>query len=268
MASFKINAQVNQGEPVGLIVDGRANENEFGAQEGLPQHIKVHVPEWFLGDLYPEFFEPWMTAPNLTAVQFDQVTATYEVLAANDNARLATSTPSSISNDGLFQFTAADLNGLIDAYKALITGESINGVTFSFMVYDAVVAAFIEQGRGVYTEQMFTETNYNQTTGIHTIDFNYSTTAKSATSIEKDIGRLNGNVTAHNFTTKIVTIEYDNNDIVPFTREVMIARLTNQSLSNVWWIPDVSVANVVDAGGQQTVTPAQFRNAAEDLRTL
>jgi len=110
-----------------------------------------------------------------------------------------------VDSSGNGSVSKNQVEAFINNWGGTIHSFGQNEVVFDITIYDAITSKNF-WGRDV-TEYDFTETDYNESTGVHTIEVDYSSQGVNPTTIEKVVSNSGANVISHE--NKVITFEID-----------------------------------------------------------
>lgn len=234
----------------GELVALKANNDVYGLKETLPQLCKLKVPEASMRDLR-SYFVGWYTKVDYTVVNQN---------IALDGFRIKVfSTTQGVSGDG--NITRNMVESPLNKWNALVVSTAPNEVIFDFKVYDAAISeAFWHVNTSAI---VFTELNYDEGAGIHTIRGDFSAIGNNPSYIESMIEEGGGIVTSH--INKVITFTMDRAVVLQeFKSYVRQFVNTNMIRKRKFYVPSVVVDAIIANGGEYTATPAQFLSYVKD----
>jgi hypothetical protein len=257
MAEFLVRAVDSGGSGAGQylkgdIVEVRADGSPYGNAEGLPGFIIVKIPGLLIRQLR-SYALSWERVLTFSVVSSDLVTDSFRLKLSAGNM--------SSSLKGIV--TRAEVELLISKWGGVIVSEASNEVVFDISILDAIKSAGFWDVNVLPT--VFTETAYDQATGVHTIELNYSNIKNNPTYIEDYIERKTGEqVLSHDGVNKIITFNVDRSDIRTGFEKDIKEKAKKMTQRRRWYFAPAQVDTVVGMGGVVTVTRAQAQANLRD----
>ncbi len=176
----------------GDFVEVRASGSPFGGKE--PEaFVLVEVPGVPMTD-YEQYRRSWYCEVDFEVVNQD---------LAQDGFRLRMYATN--NNGSLGAVTRADVEAFINSWGGTVHSFGANEVVFDICIFDALTsAAFWEINvSGV----QFIETAYDQDTGIHRIEADYSAIGNNPTYVERRVAEMGLTVISHD--NRVLTYDAD-----------------------------------------------------------
>lgn len=163
-----------------------------------------------------------------------------------------------MSASGLNSLTRTQVENFLNRWNATVN-EALT-VNNNEVVFDAVVLDAIES-EGFWDvdtgNAVFTEKDYDQTSGLHTVEINYSATGWPAEIVAMRIEEKGGTVTK-NIPGKIEFTILRSTVFDEFKRSVKEALESQQFSEKLFRVPDQYVQAALNAGGTLQITKNQF----------
>lgn len=251
MASLLINARPFTGRhdiPKGGAVGVRSTSDDFGLKEQLPKFIRLHCEPALLSDVNM-YMAAW--APQLVVIELpayvDLVADTHRYSVTHD----AVSSTAQEVDYGKLQRTI--IEPLLAQWDATVLSAA-NGVIEFELGIRALVScpAVLDWPQSVVDAVVFDEVNYDQGTGLHVIDIDYSATNKGPTAIETQ-AMGNAQVLAHSTAEKVIRIAVPRD----IAKASFIEALQNyyRTVSALYrcryYLPETLVDQIIAEGGER-----------------
>lgn len=178
----------------GDIVEVRATSTPFGGSE-INSFVIAECPDPMNGNDY--FGNAWELIINYEVVNSDLVNDEFRM-------RLFSTLVDSINNGAV---TREMVETFINNWGSTVYSFETNEVVFDISIEDAIKSQYF-WGTDV-SSIVFTETGYEQPTGVHTVEVDYSALNKSPTHMEVYMMRKGATVIAH--ANRVITIEIARN---------------------------------------------------------
>lgn len=243
-----------KGDLVVVMPDG----HPWGAREGPPRFVRVLCPEVTVEQVRDRV-EPWRWRPSFEIVSSNIPQDRYRIRATN----------ATMSQSGAAAFTLSRVEAFLTRWGAAIVSSDDTSVTFDIRIFDALTS------RGFWvvdvTSVAFTETDYDRTTGEHTIQADYSAhpgyqehPVSFSRGVRSRVESLGGLVLSQE--PGVIIYQMDRSDARARFREDV------QDSLGTWrrhrhHFSEADVDQVLDMGGEITVTATQLAAAVLDRLT-
>ena len=226
---------------------------EWGASETLPNWVKVNISNSDTASA-KAYLEQWRRLLQYEQVSADDATSVYRYRIYSDKVR---------SSDGVGQVLASEVQSILDKWGSEVVSVSLaNGIVFDL---DTSVA-YRSNGFWIYGNQGISVNNsYDQPSLTHSVVVDYSGYAEGRNKLLMAVDEVGLEITYHDVISKEFGFDVTSVDIrkkIKFELEDMAETTFGRRRYRV---SGSSVDAVVNAGGEVTVTAAQFINAIVDL---
>ena len=213
--------------------------------EGLPLFIYIEMPGELIGKAV-QYEEPWHLNVRFNIIYSDKVTDTYRISISAK--ALATSKKGALVRNNVEQLIS-DWNGIIQTVGS-------NQVDFDLNVFNAIKA---DSFWGVDASKIvFSELNYDEATGIHTIEADYSALNNNPTYIERHLLSKVDSIISHAAKKIVFTVA---RSTVKQEVETYVSKFSEKTLKKrKWYLPSGVVDNIVAQGGVATSNLALLKN--------
>lgn len=186
----------------------------------------------------------------------------YEVVNQNvtlDGFRLRVFS-TTVSIGGLGGITKDNVELFLNKWNAAVFAFAANSVTFDFGVYNALQSeAFWEVPiAGV----LFNEISYDQGTGIHRIEINYSAIGNNPTYVERYVVQKGGTIISHD--NKILTCDITRASVLNGFKADIKDKVEKVVAKRRYYVTSAIVDYVIAQGGMVTATEAQIATYLKD----
>ena len=231
----------------GDIVEIRATGTPFGGKEP-DAFVLVEVDDAPISEFEGRSIA-WECQIDFSVVSHD---------AANDKYRLKLY--STTANNGLGEIAKEDVEAFIQNWNGTVVDYATNEVTFDLSIFDALTSpAFWEVD---VSSLVFTETAYNQDTGLHTIELDYSAIDNNPTYVEMYVKRMGLAITNHS--NKILTYEADTSTVNQAFQSDLKEKTNKRVARRRYHVSESVVDTIVDNGGTYTTDLSTLRNYIMD----
>jgi hypothetical protein len=177
----------------GDIVEIRASSTGFGGLEPVT-FVLAEVPDLPMAD-YKDKSSAWERLIDFSVSGQD---------LSVDGYRLKLFSTLVAGTSGII--TREEVEAFINSWGGVVFSVAVNEVLFDITIFDALTSKPFWDGRDI-SQILFSEISYDQETGIHQIQADYSALENNPTYIETVIANKGMTVTSHN--EKIITFEGD-----------------------------------------------------------
>ncbi len=235
--------------PKGAIVEARVAHNGYSTGEVLPDFVRIYCD--VLLHHIEAYEKRWVRVVDWVVVGSD-------LSIDGHRLRLSATNPGA---SGSGRITREMVRDFLDDWKFNIVSAGSGTVTVDILVYDALTS------RGFFDHDLidiaFTELSYDQPSGVHQIQADYSANpAPIGRGVDRRIRELGGTIISHS--NKIVVYEMDRADAVARLKAEFKSRFERSVAAKRYHIAESVVDAAIAAGGELTLTPAQLMNAIED----
>jgi len=254
MAEFLIRARDNRtGTYVkGDVVEIRANDAFYAAEEGLPDFCVVKVPALSMAQVR-QYMARWKPDIVFSVIAQDPAIDGYRLELSNALAGVTAG-----------QVTRVQVEAFINRWNGTVVSVSPNAVRFDITVFDAV------KSQGFWDHDLvgfaFQELSYDETAGVHQVQVNYSASGRNPTAVENYIESRVDSIVSHS--GSVITCEVSRATVRNVLQED-IKRAAEQVdiRTRRYYIDPAQVDTIVREGGTVTVTQTQLMAPLRD-RTL
>lgn len=228
----------------GAVIEARHTDDGFGAAEVLPAIARIKVSDGTVEDL--ELYQmQWYKSLDWSIISNDPVADAY---------RLNISATNPGNGDGNTSF--AELQEALNSWGAVLVTEGANSVIVDMTVFGAISSEGFWD-RAAVGAFSFTELNYDQGTGVHTIQADYSTINLRASGVDKLVRRKGGVIISHE--AKIITFTIQRSVAVQEFKSDLKSLSEKQVRVNRYRITTATVDAAIAGGGVTTVTLAALQ---------
>jgi hypothetical protein len=243
-----------KGDIVAVKPDGYAWE----AGEGLPLFVRVLCPN-LDHTLVENRIQPWSYDVDFTVVNSNVILDGVRVRATNTNA----------GTSAVAILTQNQLQPWLNQWNAVFVSAANGGVTFDFTVFGAATSeGFWRTNIGAF---VFTELAYDQPSGVHDIEVDYSGDQSYFNDPERfatTVAQLavDAGATVVSNTHGVAVIQVDRVTVRTRFRDYVTPRL-GVYRRHRYHFTEAQVDTVIAAGGSVTLTVNQLNNAVRDRLT-
>lgn len=240
--------------PKGGIIEPRATGAPLGLKEVSPFCVTIQVPDATIADLL-HYMQPW------------KLEVDYELVNSNlslDGYRYRVfSLETSVSGHGVNngQITQAKVQNYLANWNCSFISASIaDGVHFDIGVYQSATSnSFWDRD---VSQIVFTEIDYNQSTGIHRIQADYSVLPINPSGVEHKVMARSGTVITH--ANSVIVFDIHRNDVLKNFRDSVKEDTGEKLYRKRFTITPAQVDAIVSAGGSVIRTLAQVQTEIDD----
>jgi hypothetical protein len=236
----------------GDIVEIRASGTPFGGAEP-DAFVMVEVPDIPMDD-----FEGYNLAWQ-REIEFGVVTSD----PATDGFRLRLY--SSTANNGLGSIAREDVESFITAWGGSVHSYADNEVVFDITIYDALTAPAFWEIPDIAAQVVFTELSYDQATGVHRIQADYSALGNNPTYVERYAKRMGLTIVSHS--SKVLTYDAERSTVNNAFQKDLKEKARKQVARRRYHIADSVVDTIISNGGTYTTDKATLLNYVKDKVT-
>jgi len=236
----------------GDIVEIRASGTPFDGREP-DSFVMVEVPDAPMTD-FEHHNQSWEREIEFEVVASDP---------AQDGFRLRLY--SSTANNGLGSIAREDVEGFITAWGGTIHNYADNEVVFDITIYDALTAPAFWELPDIADQVVFTEVSYDQATGVHQIQADYSALGNNPTYVERYVKRMGLTIVSHS--NKILTYDADRAIVRDAFQKDMKEKAKKQVARRRYHVPAAAVDTIIDNGGTYETDKPTLLNYVTDKAT-
>lgn len=170
----------------GDIVEVRANGCNYGIDEGLPKFVIVKIPEVTMAQV-DHFRKPWYFKLDYEVLNHNVALDGYRIRAYSQEA-----------NSVKGHLTLAKVQWFLDRWNCVFQSAAANEVVFDLGVYQLGCSAGIfDRPPGAVENVIFHEISYDQGSGLHVIEADYSAKSWGSTPVERMVNSITDGVVSH-----------------------------------------------------------------------
>ena len=217
----------------GDCIEVRASSTPFTGKE--PDHfVMVDVPSIPMS-AYDHYNERWERLIDYEVVNQD---------IALDGFRIKLFSPV-VNPSGLGKITKDEVENFIQGWGGSVFSFADNEVIFDILISDAIESqSFWDVPIGGVN---FTGTNYDQGTGVHTIEIDYNSIGNNSTYIERHITFEGGVVLSNQ--DKIIIAEFSRSDVKNDFEKSIREKARKTIVERKYYIGSGVVDNIISQGG-------------------
>lgn len=168
----------------GDIVEIRASGTPFGGRE--PEaFVLVEVPDLPMAD-FENHNRSWDLELGFEVVAQDQAQDGYRLRLYSANA-----------NNGLGEISRENVEAFINSWGGTVHSVATNEVIFDIRIYDALTSSAFWEIQTIADNVVFSEISYDQATGIHRIQADYTALQNNPTYVERYVSGMNLTIVSH-----------------------------------------------------------------------
>lgn len=228
----------------GYVIYEKDSPAVWGAMEGLPNFIRVTIT----GDLTVEqaraYREQWHCMYDWTVDNHNVSLDGYRVTIFGDKVNVS----------GVGAITRTKLDNHLPNMGFVFFAEAANAITYDFSIYTVVTSQWF-WGYDI-TDVVFQENNYDEGTGVHTIQADYGTAGWPMDKVERVVESKGGVVTSNLASVIIFTI--NRTDINTALKDYFRQRIDDKIEERQFYVDGSYVDTVVGQGGTDTKTKTEF----------
>jgi hypothetical protein len=251
MAEYLITAADVGGFKKGDVASVRASGAFYGTKEQLPNFVKVKCLEHLLKS-HSHYGDSWSQIIN------------YEILVhqvPTDGYRIRVfSTLPGIANEG--GLTRDAVEQYLNRWNATVFSIAVNEVVFDLSIFNLATSARFWTMSEDIGDFVFTESSYNELTGEHIIDVDFTQSPRNPTAIERRITAKADNVVSNSGSSIRFVIMRD--AILQEFKEEVRDLITNRIETRRYFIADGIVDDIISQGGEIIITDTQFQTYIQD----
>jgi hypothetical protein len=218
----------------------------WGSKEGLPYSIRVIIPDATRAQILA-YTGKWK-------LEYDYEVVTHNLPQDGYRIRVFSKYP---SVSGACSITREQVENYLIHWGATYKSASQNEVVFDFTVYKSAIS------NGVWGNTLFigfTEVSYNQSTGVHVVDADYSaiTPTPNPAKIEGQVIGKGGLIVSHDAENKIVRFSFDRTLVTARLKRAIHDRLSQTFEAHQYYIDNDFIDDVVSQGGEVTVNISEM----------
>lgn len=205
----------------GDIIEVRANGSGFGSQEQPPKFFRVNVPDAVIADFIAYQNKAWKLELDYEVLVHQLPTDGYRIRVWNINE--------SATDQGInyARLTQSQIENYLNNWNGEVVDIVDGKLRFDIGIYNMICSDgfWNDVNRNIVENSDFTEINYNQSTGIHRVEIDYSGSAASATPVEKEVMYRGGVIISH--ASKVITFDIQRNDVLQYFKNAVKEKLEN-----------------------------------------
>jgi hypothetical protein len=253
--SHKINPQdyfLQSGNTHGSYVKGhiiavQPDGHQWGNKEGLPNFIQVRVTDALTVEQAEVYRQRWKTTFDYEVVNHNMPQDGYRIRLWVNEA----------SASGLNSISRGQVESYLLSWNAVYKSASENEVGFDFGVYESAISRNF-WGAWILSI-VFDHVAYDQGTGVHTIDADYSALMVAPEKVEGLVLEViadGGQVISHQ--DEVIRFEVDRQLVLQKLKKEIHDRLSSVFEERQWYIAGTAVDNVIAQGGRVEIDKATF----------
>ena len=236
----------------GDVVEVRATGAPFGGKE--PEaFVLVEVPDVPMAD-FEGYNLAWQREIDFEVVASDP---------AQDGFRLRLF--SSTENAGAGAITKEEVDSFITAWGGTIVSYGANEVVFDITIYSALTSPAFWELPNIAENVVFSELSYDQATGVHRIQADYSALGNNPTYVERYVRRMGLTIVSHQ--DKILTYDADRATVREAFQEDLKEKGRKRVARRRYHIGTDVVDTIIGNGGTYTTDKATLLNYIRDKVT-
>ncbi|MCA1800759.1 MAG: hypothetical protein LC687_07410 [Actinobacteria bacterium] len=233
----------------GDIVEIRASGTPFTGKEP-DAFVLVEVP-----DVPMKEFEGYNLSWQRT-LAFDVVASD----AAQDGFRLRLY--SETENSGAGAITKEEIDSFIQAWSGTIVSYGANEVVFDITILGALTSPAFWGLDNIASQVIFSELSYDQATGIHRIQADYSAIGNNPTYVERYVQRMGLEIISHQ--NKVLVYDADRDVVSKAFKDDLKDKGDKQVTRRRYHISTGVVDTIIGAGGTYTTDKATLLSYVKD----
>lgn len=233
----------------GDIVEIRASGTPFGGKEP-GAFVMVEVPNVPMKD-FEDYNLSW------------QRTLAFEVVASDpeqDGFRLRLY--SETENTGAGTITKEEIDSYIESWNGTIVDYGANEVTFDITIYGALTSPAFWELPNIAENVVFSELSYNQSTGIHRIQADYSALGNNPTYVERYVQRMGLEIVSHQ--DKVLVYDADRAVVSDAFQKDLKEKGDKRVARRRYHVSESVVDTIVNNGGTYTTDKDTLLNYVTD----
>lgn len=235
-------ASYKKGYPVDALPDGQS-----GTEIIPPDWITVHCPELSVEQVRP-YLESWERRITYSIMAHNVPLDGYRVKIFNDSKSFGASDIGKLSR--------SDAESFLAEWSATVFSVADNEVVFDVGIHNAITSAgFIRRDR---TGLVFSEVTYNEATGEHRIEIDFSATAHTVDAIENALKDRGASFIITNIQTKKTEATFGRDDVFSAFKEDVEHKTNRVECRRRYHLSEADVDTVLGMGGEITLTKAQL----------
>jgi len=232
----------------GDIIEVRASGSPFVGKEPN-DFVMVEVPDVPIAD-FDDKSHPWQRSLAFEVVGRSVPLDGYRLRIYSDN-----------TNSTAGAVTRSEVASFITSWGGTIFSHGPNEVVFDLTVHDALTSN--EFWEFDISNVVFTEQSYDQGTGVHRIEADYSTTGiNNTTYVERRGMRQNATIVSH--ADKVIVYEATSANVADDVREFIKHQARKRNARRRYYFGEAVVDALVAAGGTMTTDRATVENYIKD----
>ena len=219
----------------------------WGSKEGLPYSIRVVIPDVTRAQILA-YTGKWK-------LEYDYEVISHKLPKDEYRIRLFSLYPSA---SGLNVITREQVENYLLRWGGKFKSISDNEVVFDFTVYGSAIS------QGVWGEHAlsvgFGEVSYNQDTGVHVVDADYSgiDPTPNPAQVERVVVGKGGLIVLHDIENKVVRFSFDKTLVTERLKRSIHDRLSQTFEAHQYYIDNDFIDDVVSQGGEVTVNRSEM----------
>lgn len=234
----------------GDIVEIRATGSGFGGKEP-DAFVLAEVPDTPMTD-YEGYNDQWKRNIDFEVVNQDVAQDGFRLRLFADN-----------NNGSLGAITKDEVEAFINSWGGTVHSFGSNEVVFDIRIYDALVStAFWEID---IPNVVFDELSYDQETGIHRIEADYSALGNNPTYVERYVSRMGLDIVSH--ANKVLTYYADRAVVRQAFEDDIKEKARKRIARRRYHVSEAVVDNIVSQGGTTTTDITTLMSYVQDKIT-
>ena len=219
----------------GDIIETRASGSPFTSTEANA-FVLVKVPGEPMKD-FKGYNLSWQRELAFKVVSSD---------TTNDSYRLRLYS-TVVDNNGNGAITKEEINEFIQAWNGTVVDYGDNEVTFDIAIYDALVSPAFWEIPNIADKVSFTKKSYDESTGVHRIELDYSNIDNNPTYVEGYVERMGLEIVSHD--NKILTYDADRSMVDDVLKKELANTGRKQIARRRYHVSESVVDTIIDNGG-------------------
>lgn len=236
-----------KGYPVVIKPDGWG----WGGEERLPKFVLVKCPQVTVEQIINKANE-WRLEISYEQVAHDPVLDGYRIRVKADNV--------SVSGGGAL--TRDKVENYLGLWGATIFSTASNEVVFDAGIYNAIKSQGFWEGD--ISTLVFDEISYDQETGIHRVQANYSASTYGSQKIENAVKVRGATVIQNDVINSIITFEIDRATVFNVFKSEVKAKVDITYCRRQYYFTEAQVDQVIAAGGEIILSAVQLNSAVHN----
>jgi len=219
----------------------------WGIKEGLSNFIQVVITNATKAEVRQYWATQWK-------VEYDYEVLNHNVVQDGYRIRLFSVY---VNVSGENSITREQVENYLNKWNAIFRSASQNEVVFDFGIYESATS---ENFWGDFiSDVIFNQISYDQQTGIHIIDADYSAIEPHPTQIkvEQRVAGMGAIIVSHDTQNRIITFSVDRDLVILRLKRAFIDVLDGIFEERQFYIDSIAVDNIVAQGGRIEVSKAQ-----------